>query len=141
MGEKQASPYRHVRMKKILILSGLVLLAGSCKKETERVANACTAQNPLEELPWLKAMKDAAAAIPPSGCATRIERATYQNQPVFYAWFTGMSCDRRLACDAVFSVVLYDCQGKRVKNYYSGLELGDFVKEVTNREILFECGQ
>lgn len=99
-------------MKKQLILLSLLALAiFSCDKEDEEPATACGVSDPIENLQWLKQMKEEAAALGESSQYSYIMQAVYEGETVFYNGFCCPHCN--------WILTLYDCSGNAIEKDYS----------------------
>lgn len=121
-------------MRKALILAGLILGATAC---TNQQIDACLAERPVEQFPWLKKVKESFNC---DHCAHAIVKATYKGQTVFYYELGGAYCN------VVFRIDLRNCQGDTIKTYFPqnreewGVQTRAFQNEVTNRQTLYQCG-
>lgn len=103
-------------MKKIFTLI-IFVCAISCEKESK---SDCYVENPLEDIAWLSEMK---ANLPGEPCPFALAMGRYHNNFVFYQLSVGP------ACNTVFGVVLFNCDGDVVKQY-SETESERFEREV-----------
>ena len=111
-----------------IFIFGIILT--SCNKD-ENTIPECDVENPLEELEWLKEMKDTCKS---SGniCHTIIIHGLYKDESVYYTNLIGA------LCDPPFNIFLRDCNGDTIKKY----KIGDnqkFQEEVEFVEILHTC--
>lgn len=111
-------------MKKPGFIFVILILILSCEKSD----NICNCNNPLEDLAWLKELKN---SFTNCTCEISIIQATYEKQTVFYVALTDP------VCDGVFNVNLADCNGTIIKNYTTYDQT--FDNEVTNRKVLYRC--
>ena len=112
-----------------IITSVLILLLGfsSCdasKNDTSK----CEVQNPLEDLAWLKELKE---SLKDSNLEKTIYQASYKKETVFYLMITDPRV--RLA----FGVTLWNCEGKVIREFKSG-EYKEFDTQVLNRIDLYK---
>ncbi|MCZ4695799.1 hypothetical protein DWB61_14015 [Ancylomarina euxinus] len=112
-----------------IITSVLILFLGfsSCDA-SKNVTSKCEVQNPLEDVAWLKELKE---SLKDSDVGKTIYQASYKNETVFYVMITDPRV--RLA----FGVTLWDCEGKVIREFKSG-ESEDYEKLVTNRIVLYQ---
>jgi hypothetical protein len=111
-------------MKKASFLLLLIIMSVGCEK-TDKI---CGCNNPLEDISWLKELKD---SMTNCSCETSIFQATYKNEPVFYQSVTDP------LCNSVFNVSIINCQGYVLKTYNSGDGL--FLSELSNKKIIYTC--
>ncbi|UZD22668.1 hypothetical protein PBT90_04445 [Algoriphagus halophytocola] len=106
-------------MKKVLlpVLFLSTALCFSCKDD-EDPATACGVADPVEELAWLKAIKENAESSPRPEY-TYITQATFEGETVFYSG----NCDPL----ANWALVLYDCGGNQIEEEYTFEDLEDAV--------------
>jgi hypothetical protein len=116
-------------MKKICILVILSALLVNCSKDEKVTSNACNTDNPMENIDWLKAMKD---SLTNCSCQISIVQGTYRNHPVFYLALTDP------LCDGVLIPTLVDCNGKVVKKY-NETDIEDFYHQVSIDTVLYSC--
>jgi hypothetical protein len=105
---------------------GLILL--SCEKN-ENTIPECNVNNPLEELDWLKDVKN---SLTNCTCQISILQGKYREKTVFYI----MNTDP--VCNSVFHVVLWDCNGDVVKEYKPG-QFDTYSKEVELIDNIYTC--
>ena len=117
----------------LIFLLGIIILSG-CKEKDEKTIPECNIDNPLEELEWLKEMKDTCESSNDYDIHEVIVLARYKGKPVFY---TQIICP---ACNVAFHFVLRDCNGDIVKEYNPGDEQ-KFQEEVEFIKILYTCPQ
>jgi hypothetical protein len=109
-----------------IFISGLILI--SCEK-SENPNNDCNVENPLEELDWLKDVKN---SLTNCACEISILQGKYKEKTVFYI----MNTDP--LCNSVFHVVLWDCKGEVVKEYKPG-QNDIFSTEVELIDNIYTC--
>jgi hypothetical protein len=112
-------------MKKALLISLVIFMAVSCEKYN----NTCDCKNPLEDLPWLKDLKD---SFTNCTCRISIVQAEYNHQTVFYSILNDE------LCDGIPTVILKDCSGNSLKTYANGWD-ETFTNEVKDRRIIYSC--
>jgi hypothetical protein len=124
-------------MKKLfIVLFVSVLIFSNCSKNEnikpeEQAILGSNIENPLEELDWLKDIKD---SLSNRSCQSSIFQGKYQEKQVFYV----MNTDPR--GNSVFMVTLWDCNGNVVKKY--GLGDNDlFASEVKEIVCLCVCSE
>jgi len=91
-----------------IFICGLILIG--CEKSENSIPD-CIVENPLEELDWLKDVKN---SLTNCTCQISILQGKYREKTVFYI----MNTDP--VCNSVFQVVLWDCNGNVVKKYKPG---------------------
>jgi hypothetical protein len=111
-------------MKKASLLFIFINLIISC----EKYDNTCNCENPLEDIAWLKELKN---SMTNCYCERSIFQATYNKQTVFYTVMTDP------VCDGVINISLADCNGNILKTYTALDET--FTNEVTERKVLYRC--
>ncbi len=105
----------------LVILIGLAACSNRCASKGQ-------SKNPLEDLTWLKELKE---SLKDSDVQKTIYQASYKKETVFYLMVTDPRV--RLA----FGVTLWDCEGKVIREFKSG-ESEDFEKLVIDRVVLYE---
>ncbi|WP_372645653.1 hypothetical protein [Ancylomarina sp.] len=112
-----------------IITSVLILFLGfsSCDASSNDTLK-CGVQNPLEDLAWLKTVKE---SLKDSDVVKTIYQASYKKETVFYVMITDPRV--RLA----FGVTLWNCEGKVIRVFKSG-ESEDYEKLVTDRVVLYK---
>jgi len=116
-------------MRKLLyFLFLLVLVHSNCSKDNTNIPD-CTFENPIEELNWLKQVKN---SLTNCSCQTSIIQGKFREETVFY---TRMDDP---ACNSIFNVTLWDCNGDVVKEYKFG-DSEVFYKEVDYVRNLYTC--
>ena len=111
----------------ILILG--ILFMGCTKDATVDTTNACTSANPIEEVGWLKSMKESIVNTK-SACETSIVQGTYNNQTVFFTMITDP------LCNSINMPTLYSCEGKVVRTFTEA-DYREFSEKVTSVKVLF----
>lgn len=109
-----------------IFIWGLILI--SCGKN-ENTIPECNVENPLEELDWLKDVKN---SLTNCTCQISIIQGKYREKTVFYI----MNTDP--ICNSVFHVVLWDCNGHVVKEYKPG-QNDTFSSEVELVDSIYTC--
>ena len=100
----------------------------SCEKSENSIPE-CKVENPMEELSWLKDVKN---SITNCTCQISILQGKFREKTVFYV----MNTDP--LCNSVFHVVLWDCNGDIVKEYKPG-QFDTYSKEVKSIENIYTC--
>jgi hypothetical protein len=116
-------------MKHILayfFIFGIVFIG--CDKD-EKTLPDCDFDNPIEDLGWLKEVKN---SLNNCTCQISIFQAQYAGKTVFYQLMNDP------ACNSVFGVELWDCNGDIVKEYKRG-DQDIFASEVVSGEIIYSC--
>jgi hypothetical protein len=111
-------------VKKAIFIFIAVWLAVSCEKN-EKI---CNCDNPVEDLPWLKELKN---SFTNCACQISIVQATWDKQPVFYSIMNDP------LCNGSQEILLFDCSGALLKSF--SMTDDSFRTEVTNRKILYVC--
>lgn len=107
-----------------IIASILILFLGCSSCDASRNdTSKCEAQNPLEDLVWLKELKE---SLKDSDLEKSIYQASYKKETVFYLIITDPRV--RLA----FGVTLWNCEGKVVREFKSG-DYEEFDTQVLNK--------
>jgi|WetSurSiteA1Bulk_404760.scaffolds.fasta_scaffold32153_2 hypothetical protein len=109
-----------------IYICGLILFG--CEKN-ENTIPECNVENPLEELDWLKEVKN---SLTNCTCQISILQGNYREKTVFYI----MNTDP--VCNSVFHVVLWDCNGDVVKEYKPG-QFDAYSKEVELIDNIYTC--
>jgi len=109
-----------------IFICGLILI--SCEKSENSIPD-CNVENPLEELDWLKDVKN---SLTNCTCQISILQGKYREKTVFYI----MNTDP--VCNSVFQVVLWDCNGNVVKEYKPG-QNDIFSSEVELVDNIYTC--
>ena len=107
-----------------IITSVLILfLAFSSCDASRNDASRCQSKNPLEDLAWLKELKE---SLKDSDLEKTIYQASYKKETVFYLMITDPRV--RLA----FGVTLWNCEGKVICEFKSG-DYEEFDTQVLNK--------
>ena len=109
-----------------IFICGLILI--SCEKSEKPIPD-CNVENPLEELDWLKDVKN---SLTNCTCQISILQGKYREKTVFYIIYTDP------VCNSVFHVVLWDCNGDVIKEYKPG-QNDIFNSEVELDYIIYTC--
>lgn len=110
-------------MNRIILFFIVLLSVFACNKDVKVVNNSN-----VENQDWYKNL-----AKPCSGsCNAQIYKGVYNNSTVYYSILIGATCD------PVLSVDLLNFNGEIVKSY-SITEHGNFLREVTNSELIYKC--
>ncbi len=107
-------------------ICGLILV--SCNNDKNTIPE-CNVENPLEELAWLKDVKN---SLTNCTVQTSIIQGKYKGKSVFYT----MTSDP--LANSAFHIILWDCNGNTVKEYKTG-ENNVFYNEVEFSKNLFTC--
>ncbi len=116
-------------MKKLILLFAASLLLFSCDDEEKEISNACTSAKPLEEVEWLKDLKN---SLTNCTCEVSLIKGTYDNQTVFFTALTDP------ICDGIDTPTLYDCEGNIVRTFTMN-DYQEFYSNVTRDEVLYRC--
>jgi hypothetical protein len=115
-------------MKHIYFVVMLSLILISCEKDGDSIPE-CNIQDPIEELDWLKEMKN---SLTNCTCQVSIVQGTYRRKTVYYLIMNDP------LCNSVFGVTILDCHGDEVKKYGVGDEMA-FNREVDLVDFLYTC--
>lgn len=116
-------------IKRVTLVLLVIFFVTGCGKEENANKSTCALTNPIEELSWLKEMKN---SLTNCSCEMSIIQATYNNQTVFYTLMTDP------LCDGVQSIVLLDCKGKILKTFANS-EISGYKDKETNMKVLYRC--
>ena len=116
-------------IKRVTLVLLVIFFVVSCGKEENTNKSTCDLTDPIEELSWLKEIKN---SITNCSCEMSIIQATYDNQTVFYTLMTDP------LCDGVQSIVLLDCKGKIVETFANS-EISGYKEKETNMKVLYRC--
>jgi hypothetical protein len=95
---------------RINILLIAMTLMGSCAYDEHPGANVCTHSGPIEEIPWVAALKNSIQTN--CACATSIIRGTYDNQTVIYV------LENDPLCDGIKTTpTFYNCEGQKIRSF------------------------
>lgn len=117
------------RMKHLFTILVFLFLIASCSKENDQNKQICNLADPLNELAWLKDLKN---TLTNCSCEISIIQATYKKQTVFYTAMTDM------LCDGIQSYTLYSCEGKIIEVIPSD-KIQLFMADVTDIKNLYRC--
>lgn len=116
-------------MKNLFAILVLLVTVAGCSKENDRNKQICNLADPINELPWLKEIKN---SLTRCGCETSIMQATYKEQTIFYTATTD------LLCDGIETYTLYNCEGKVIEIITQD-KIHDFYTKVTDLKNLYVC--
>lgn len=116
-------------MKQLGFLVILSVLIVNCSKDEKTPVTDCNTENPIEELGWLRELKD---TLTNCTCQISIIQGTYRNQPVFYLALTDP------LCNGISIPTLFNCEGKPIKKYTAD-DFQNFSREVTLDSVLYSC--
>jgi PBP1b-binding outer membrane lipoprotein LpoB len=116
-------------MKHFFIILAISILFAGCSKEKDQNKQICNLADPINELPWLKEIKN---SLTNCSCQISIFQVTYDQQTVFY---TAMNDP---LCDGVQTYTLYNCEGKVVEVIPSD-KIQAFQTKVTDVKNLYRC--
>ena len=133
----QKQPFRHLfhlynvkyLYEKLCFFVALAFLLVNCGKDEKSSVNDCNTENPIEELSWLKTVKDSLTDCP---CQISIMQGTYMDQTVYYLALTDP------LCDGIAIPTLFNCSGKAVKQYTQDNYM-DFSNQVRFDSVLYSC--
>jgi hypothetical protein len=111
-------------MKKVVYIFIVICLAVSCVKNE----SVCNCDNPVEDLPWLKELKNSYTNCT---CQISIFQAIWEKQQVFYSIMNDP------LCNGYQDILLFDCNGAFLKSFTPADE--SFGNDVINRKILYTC--
>jgi len=104
----------------------LILILFSCNSDDPPGSNACTSNDPINEIPWLVNLKN---SIDNCGCTTSVMKGKYALRPVFFVHMNDPFCNNGGPMD------LYSCEGKRIVT----IDVSDFTDLVQIETILYSC--
>ena len=110
------------------LLFATLLLAG-CSKDNGENKQICNLADPINELPWLKEIKNSLTNCP---WQTAIIQANYDGQTVFY------TASNDPLANSVQSYTLYNCDGKIIE-VTQPEKLNDFLAKLSDVKILYQC--
>jgi len=113
-------------MKNIFPLFLVAFLISCTCDDDLPTANACTSDDPINEIPWVSDLKN---SIDNCTCTTSVMKGTYGFQTVFFVLMN----DPR--CNSGGSMVLYNCAGDPVRT----IDVSDFTNLVKIDSILYSC--
>lgn len=113
-------------MKYVLSLFIFFLVLTNCNKQGEDVSG-CNVEDPIEELNWLKEMKNSLSCV----CHESIAQGLYKGQTVFYLVIPSFYCDAA-------GITLWDCNGDIVKVFRYVDEDPD-IENIELVEIIYSC--
>lgn len=116
-------------MKHFLIILAFSALFAGCSKEKNQNKQICNLADPINELAWLKEIKNSLTNCP---WQTAIIQANYDGQTVFYT-----TSNDPLA-NSVQSYTLYNCDGKVIEVITSD-KIENFHSKVTEVKNLYQC--
>jgi len=117
------------QMKKILIVFTIILGMLNCCKYDSLAKTECTSNNPIEDLAWLRAVKN---SISNCSCEISIIQGTYNKRTGFFTLITDV------LYQGIIIPTLYDCEGKVVRIFTSDDFLG-FNDLVFTDKVLYRC--
>ena len=116
-------------MKRLYAALLVLFFIASCSKEDETKIKTCDFSDPIEELQWLKEIRN---TMTNCSCELSILLATYNNQTVFYVAMTDP------LCNGVQTTTLLDCEGKVIEVIQSE-KYQAFLGKVSNVKNLYRC--
>jgi len=116
-------------MKHLFIILTFSILFASCSKEKDQNKQICILADPINELPWLKEIKN---SLTNCSCQISILQAIYDEQTVFY------SAMNDPLCNSVQTYTLYNCDGKVVEVITSD-KMQNFQAKVSEIKNLYQC--
>lgn len=106
-----------------------VLLTTACNNEEKIASSTCDLTDPIEQLPWLKEVKN---SLNNCACEMSIVQAEFESRTVFFVAMTDP------LCNGVQTIVLYNCDGELVKTFSNDEYLASADK-LNNRKNLYRC--
>ena len=116
-------------MKAWLFILIIPFVFTTCSKVEKDTQNACNSSNPLEDVTWLKTIKN---TLTNCSCELSIIQGTYNNKTVYFVALTDA------LCDGISMPTLYDCNGKVVR-VFNETDYQDFYNLVTRDKVLYRC--
>lgn len=107
----------------------IFLFNGCYKEEAQTPLSACECENPLEEIIWLREMKN---SLSECDLETSIIQGYYNGHTVFYIYITDP------LFDGIQIPILYNCAGEVERNFETN-NLSEFYTSVAMDTILFKC--
>jgi hypothetical protein len=112
-------------MKKTSFIFLFIILFFSC----EKYDNTCDCKDPLEDLAWLKELKN---SMTNCSCRLSIIQATYHKQTVFYSIMNDP------LCNSLGAIILWDCNGNSITSYEP--PIGETLSsEVKDTKVIYTC--
>ena len=109
------------------LLMGIYLFG--CEKSDKETLNACRSTDPLENVIWLKTIKN---ELTNCYCEMSIIQGKYNNQTVFYVALTDP------LCNGISTPTLYDCDGNIIRTFTMN-DFQEFYKNVNAEKVLYRC--
>jgi len=116
-------------MKHFFIILVFSILFASCSKEKDQNKQICNLADPINELPWLKEIKNSLTNCP---WQTAIIQAIYDGQTVFYTVMNDP------LANSVQTYTLYNCEGKVIEVIPSD-KAQNFRDNITDVKNLYQC--
>ncbi|MFY9151945.1 MAG: hypothetical protein WAO52_08025 [Prolixibacteraceae bacterium] len=116
-------------MKKISLILLILILVISCSKDDAVEDKTRELINPIEELAWLKEIKNSMSKCNPE---RSIIQARYNDQTVFYTAITDP------LFDGIQTVTVFDCEGVIFRNL-SAPEYLEFIGKSSEIKVLYRC--
>ena len=116
-------------MKRISMIFLVIIFISSCVKDENACKTTCEFSDPIEELPWLKEIKNTM-----TNCSFEMSifQATYDNQTVFYTVMTDP------LGNGVQTITLLDCEGKVIRSIANN-DIPSFHENAANIKALYRC--
>jgi len=112
----------------ILFMTTCILIG--CDDDSAVGPNACTAENPIGEVPWLQELKN---SITHCTCEQSIIQGRYLSETVFYVAVTDP------ACSSIFAPTLYDCSGTIIKKFGMTEKDREDLRRLRLEQVLYRC--
>jgi hypothetical protein len=120
--------------KLIFIISIILLIAAGfigCHNSKNVDTNACAANDPMEEVPWIEELK---TSMTNCSCEISIIKGTYRGQTVVFTALTDP------LCNGISTPILYNCEGKEITRFTDSPSDQEELRNNVRREsILFRC--
>ena len=116
-------------MGKIYMISIVLALIIGCEKDDSENKNACNSDNPIEDISWLKELKN---SLSDCVCEISLIQGTYDNRTVFFTALTDP------LCDGIDMPTLFDCKGNVVRTFTMN-DYQEFYTDVTRDKVLYRC--
>jgi hypothetical protein len=113
-------------MKNVSLLCLVTILFGCTCEDHSPAINACTFDDPINEVQWLSDLKN---SITNCTCTTSVMQGTCESKTVYFVLINDP------LCNTGGSVVLYNCKGQPI----STIDVSQFVDLVKIDTTLYSC--
>ena len=115
---------------RFLILLLTTCIAFGCDDECGLAVDACTAEDPIAEVEWLRELKNSLADCT---CQQSINQGEYLGETVFYVVITDP------LCSSFFAPTLYSCSGTIIKKFGTTEEDQEELRKLSFEQELYRC--